>query len=218
MLGRVQHRDIVLRAVAAACKLVRRTDHADWNDFRMQVVTAVSEAFNNIVLHSYAGREDGIIEMDIRTGRNHISSSCATSATASTRTVPRAGSRSPAGIGPGHVHHQELMDVSYTPGAAQRAHAVEALNDSHAAVLPEAPTGESVTVTISTKEAGTARIDIEGELDTVTVPDLRKEIDKLVADAQARRGRPVDAAHAGQLGRRRAGLALQARARAAARS
>src|SRR5262245_33663113 len=77
MLGRVQHRDIVLRAVAAACKLVRPqpTQPADpgWTEFRTQVVTAVSEAFNNIVLHSYAGREDGIIEMNIRTSRNHIS-------------------------------------------------------------------------------------------------------------------------------------------------
>jgi anti-sigma regulatory factor (Ser/Thr protein kinase) len=39
----------------------------------MQVVTAVSEAFNNIVLHAYAGREDGIIEMKIRTRKNYIS-------------------------------------------------------------------------------------------------------------------------------------------------
>jgi anti-sigma B factor antagonist len=38
-----------------------------------------------------------------------------------------------------------------------------------------------VTVTISTKEAGAARIAIEGELDTVTVGDLRAQIDKLVA-------------------------------------
>ncbi len=78
MLGRVQHRDVVLRAVSAACKLVRdrpdpSTEDAEWNDFRMQVVTAVSEAFNNIVLHAYAGREDGIIEMKIRTRRNYIS-------------------------------------------------------------------------------------------------------------------------------------------------
>src|SRR5262245_28933213 len=48
LLGRVQHRDIVLRAVSAACKLVRQQpahdDDPNWNDFRMQVVTAVSEA------------------------------------------------------------------------------------------------------------------------------------------------------------------------------
>lgn len=43
-----------------------------------------------------------------------------------------------------------------------------------------------MTVTISAKEAGTARIKIEGELDTVTVPDLRNQIDKLVADEPKR--------------------------------
>lgn len=38
-----------------------------------------------------------------------------------------------------------------------------------------------MTVTISSKEAGTTRIGIEGELDTMTVGDLRSQIDKLVA-------------------------------------
>lgn len=37
-----------------------------------------------------------------------------------------------------------------------------------------------MTVTISTKDSG-ARIAIEGELDTVTVGDLRNQIDKMVA-------------------------------------
>jgi anti-sigma B factor antagonist len=37
-----------------------------------------------------------------------------------------------------------------------------------------------VTVTISSKEPGSTRIAIEGELDTVTVGDLRKQIDKMV--------------------------------------
>jgi len=74
MVGRLQHRDLVLRSVAAACKLV--APPADPNavqEFRMQVVTAVGEAFNNIVLHSYAGRDDGIVEMDIRTQSGRIS-------------------------------------------------------------------------------------------------------------------------------------------------
>jgi anti-sigma B factor antagonist len=38
-----------------------------------------------------------------------------------------------------------------------------------------------VIVTISAKESSAARIAIEGELDTVTVGDLRSQIDKLVA-------------------------------------
>ena len=43
-----------------------------------------------------------------------------------------------------------------------------------------------MTVTISTKESGAARIAIEGELDTVTVGDLRAQIDKLVANEPKR--------------------------------
>ena len=68
MLGLLEHRDVALRAVSAACKLVsRRPQPPGLNDFRMHVVSAVGEAFNNIVLHSYAGRDDGVIEMEIRT-------------------------------------------------------------------------------------------------------------------------------------------------------
>ena len=73
MLGRLEHRDIILRSVSAACKLVAaRADQPAWAEFRMQVVTAVGEAFNNIVLHSYAGRDDGVVEMDITTFPDRI--------------------------------------------------------------------------------------------------------------------------------------------------
>src|SRR5215471_14357319 len=55
MLGILAHRDVALRAVSAACKLVTgRPQGPIWNEFRMQVVSAVGEAFNNIVLHGYA--------------------------------------------------------------------------------------------------------------------------------------------------------------------
>jgi serine/threonine-protein kinase RsbW len=74
MVGRLQHRDLVLRSVSAACKLVNsRVNSATLQDFRMQVVTAVGEAFNNVVLHSYAGQDEGIVEIDIETGPDHIS-------------------------------------------------------------------------------------------------------------------------------------------------
>ncbi len=43
-----------------------------------------------------------------------------------------------------------------------------------------------MTVTISSREADAARITIEGELDTMTVPDLRSQIDKLVANEPKR--------------------------------
>jgi len=74
MLGILDHRDVALRAVSAACKLVtRKPTGPAWNEFRMQVVSAVGEAFNNIVLHGYEGRHDGIIEMEIRTRPERIS-------------------------------------------------------------------------------------------------------------------------------------------------
>ncbi len=43
-----------------------------WNEFRMQVVSAVGEAFNNIVLHGYEGRGDGEIEIEIRATLDRI--------------------------------------------------------------------------------------------------------------------------------------------------
>ena len=74
MLGRLQHRGVALRSVSAACKLVAtRADDPAGKEFRSKVVSAVSEAFNNIVLHGYAGRDDGVIEMKIRTGPDRIS-------------------------------------------------------------------------------------------------------------------------------------------------
>jgi serine/threonine-protein kinase RsbW len=67
MLGRLQHRDIVIRSVSAACQRVTsQADNPASSEFRAQVITAASEAFNNIVLHSYAGREDGVVEMSIK--------------------------------------------------------------------------------------------------------------------------------------------------------
>jgi serine/threonine-protein kinase RsbW len=73
MLGLLEHRDVALRAVSAACKLVtRRPQRPEWNEFRMHVVSAVGEAFNNIVLHSYAGKNEGVIEMEIRTDPDRI--------------------------------------------------------------------------------------------------------------------------------------------------
>jgi anti-sigma B factor antagonist len=43
-----------------------------------------------------------------------------------------------------------------------------------------------VTVTITSKDAGTTCVAVEGELDTVTVGDLRSQIDKMVASEPKR--------------------------------
>ena len=80
LLGILQHRDVALRAVSAACKLVTpRPQGRAWNNFQMQVVSAVGEAFNNIVLHGYAARQTreqqvqtGSIDLRIQTRPGHI--------------------------------------------------------------------------------------------------------------------------------------------------
>src|SRR5438045_9395413 len=73
LLGILEHRDVALRAVSTACKLVTpRPQGQAWNEFQMQVVSAVGEAFNNIVLHGYSGRREGSINLGIQTRRGHI--------------------------------------------------------------------------------------------------------------------------------------------------
>jgi serine/threonine-protein kinase RsbW len=73
VLGTLEHRDVVLRAVSAACKLVTVPPQTgSWQDFQVQVVSAVSEAFNNLVLHGYRGRRDGRIDLSIRPGEGRI--------------------------------------------------------------------------------------------------------------------------------------------------
>lgn len=73
LAGILEHRDVALRAVSTACKLVTpRPQGRSWNEFQMQVVSAVGEAFNNVVLHGYAGRKEGSIDLRIQTRRGLI--------------------------------------------------------------------------------------------------------------------------------------------------
>lgn len=71
--GTLSHRDVALRTVSAACKLLASNGVAAgdkaWSEFRMHFVSAVSEAFNNIVIHSYRGQRLGTVRMDIELGQ-----------------------------------------------------------------------------------------------------------------------------------------------------
>ena len=69
--GIIDCRDLMLRTVSAACKLVMpdaRAREARHLEFITHVVSAVGEAYNNIVLHGYAGREPGTVHMQIENG------------------------------------------------------------------------------------------------------------------------------------------------------
>jgi anti-sigma regulatory factor (Ser/Thr protein kinase) len=70
--GTLQYRDVVLRVVASVCRLVRYGSGSKQEanpgkhieDFDDKVVSAVSEAFNNIAIHAY-GRVQGKVELEI---------------------------------------------------------------------------------------------------------------------------------------------------------
>lgn len=54
------YRPVAIDLVSALVGQVAQADR----DFRNEMVTAFGEAFNNIVLHAYRGRLDGMIEIE----------------------------------------------------------------------------------------------------------------------------------------------------------
>jgi len=69
------YRDLVMRAAATACKSAA-SEHgasAEASDCLMnEMVSAVGEAFNNVVLHAYADVADGQVALDIDTGAGEM--------------------------------------------------------------------------------------------------------------------------------------------------
>lgn len=63
--GSLEFRDLAIRVVAAACKLVTAGDAGARASFDDQVISAFGEAFNNAAIHSYKGRPLGAVEIDI---------------------------------------------------------------------------------------------------------------------------------------------------------
>jgi serine/threonine-protein kinase RsbW len=56
------YRDLAMRMIAAACKLVVKAPTPDFDD---QVVSAFSEAWNNAICHAYVGGRTGDVEIQI---------------------------------------------------------------------------------------------------------------------------------------------------------
>jgi serine/threonine-protein kinase RsbW len=71
--GALKYRDLAVRAVAAACKLVgAENGHVRGREFDDQVVSAFGEAFNNAAVHSYKGRTPGDVEIEMDVGPDTI--------------------------------------------------------------------------------------------------------------------------------------------------
>ena len=66
--GTLRYRDVVLRVVASACKLMRsmattKQELSRDDEFDDKVVSAVGEAFNNVAIHAYRGRSPGAVDL-----------------------------------------------------------------------------------------------------------------------------------------------------------
>src|SRR6266540_2757777 len=59
-------RNVVMRTLSAVCKVDATESHQQASAFSIDLLSAVGEAYNNIVLHGYAGRTPGPIRMRIR--------------------------------------------------------------------------------------------------------------------------------------------------------
>jgi serine/threonine-protein kinase RsbW len=72
--GELRNRNVALRTVSAACQLVERNGHEprDVQAFRNHIVSAVSEAFNNIALHGYKGMPPDVVRIDIELGDDGV--------------------------------------------------------------------------------------------------------------------------------------------------
>lgn len=67
--GTLEYRKLALRAVSEACRIAQ---HDEWEGTALeaQAVSALGEAFNNVVLHGYAGRPAGDVVLRISWTRN----------------------------------------------------------------------------------------------------------------------------------------------------
>jgi serine/threonine-protein kinase RsbW len=70
--GSLRYRELVLSAVASACRLVRRGREKQKpipgdtaSSFEVQVLSAVGEAFNNVAIHAYRGGSAGSVEIEL---------------------------------------------------------------------------------------------------------------------------------------------------------
>jgi len=65
--SRLEYRDLAIRMVASACKLVPGSR----GKFSIEVISAFGEALNNVVLHGYAPRT-GDIEIEVELGDDRL--------------------------------------------------------------------------------------------------------------------------------------------------
>lgn len=126
--GELRFRDVAVRTVAAACRLVGAaraaadaptggtldlTDHWD-----AEVVSAFSEVFNNIVMHAYGTASSGEITIEMTPGRDHLAivlSDQGSTFDLAAVPAPELDALPEGGMGI-HIAQACLDELAYTPG------------------------------------------------------------------------------------------------------
>jgi serine/threonine-protein kinase RsbW len=125
--GTLRYRDIVLRVVASACRLLRpqRTTKQETSregeaaDFDDLVVSAVGEAFNNVAIHAYRGRSAGAVELELELREDAVTiriSDTGTSYDPTRTAAPELDQLPDSGMGL-YIMRTCMDHVSYRPGA-----------------------------------------------------------------------------------------------------
>lgn len=126
--GTLRYRDIVLRVVASACRLLRpqraakqeTSREGEAADFDDKVVSAVGEAFNNVAIHAYRGRSVGAVELELDLRDDSVTIRISDTGTSydPTRTAdPLLDELPDSGMGL-YIMRTCMDHVSYRPGAA----------------------------------------------------------------------------------------------------
>jgi len=142
--GVLAHRDVALRVVSAACKLVTpQPQGTAWNDFQMKVVSAVSEAFNNIVEHGYQSREPGPIELEIGISAGRIEIDLRDWGVGfDPKAVPTPDLAALPEGGLGLFIIQSFMELDYRPGTPNILRLTKSLEHPQAGLQGSSPPGD----------------------------------------------------------------------------
>lgn len=168
---KLEYRDMVLRVVAASCKLVRPRRATDTGpaEFDDQVVTAAGEAFTNVVLHgdNPAGAEVEI-EIELEVDRLTVRLKDHGKPFDLNAVAPPDLDRVPeSGLGV-HIMKSWMDEVSYERG-----------REDHPNVLSMSRRLGEFT---RSDDGDRSTLRVEGVLDAVTIPGIRRTLEALIAE------------------------------------
>jgi serine/threonine-protein kinase RsbW len=202
--GTLRYRDVALRSVSAACKLVggegKRLEAAR-RQLHEEMLSAAGEAFNNVAIHGYRGLPVGNIEFQIETDGREIVLRLmdhGRSFDAASAPMPVLDELPEGGFGL-YIIKSFVDSIAYEAGQQGKpnvltlrkrlkspgksgSHAVPSLHMPDDDRVEETPIeGRQMIYSRTDTEVATL-LKIEGALDAHTVAELRPALETLVAD------------------------------------